>query len=84
MTKKLISLRIDTDIIDAFKNSGKNYQTRINHALRMFIENEKNFMTQKQIEHAKNLLRFSSPEDVAKIMNIQLTTLHRYIVEGKV
>ena len=81
MVKQLISLRIDTDIVDAFRNSGKNYQTRMNHALRMYIENEKNFMTQKQIEHAKNLLRFSSQEDVAKIMNIPLITLQSYIKE---
>ena len=35
--KVLISLRIDADIIDAFKKQGSGYQTRINEVLRSYI-----------------------------------------------
>ncbi|MBO6242790.1 MAG: BrnA antitoxin family protein [Butyrivibrio sp.] len=31
--KELISLRLDTVLVDAFKSTGKGYQTRINEAL---------------------------------------------------
>jgi uncharacterized protein (DUF4415 family) len=33
-TKSLVSLRLDRDIIDAFKGSGPGWQSRINEALR--------------------------------------------------
>ena len=39
--KRMITLRIDQDIIDWFKASGRGYQTRINAALRQFVENRK-------------------------------------------
>lgn len=32
--KKAISIKIDVDILEAFKSSGKGYQTRINAVLR--------------------------------------------------
>ncbi len=32
-TKELISLRLDTVLVDAFKSTGKGYQTKINEAL---------------------------------------------------
>jgi uncharacterized protein (DUF4415 family) len=35
--KQLISLRIDTDILDWFKQQGKGYQTRINAILRAYV-----------------------------------------------
>jgi uncharacterized protein (DUF4415 family) len=36
--KKLISLRLDTDVVEWFKATGPGYQTRINHVLRTFME----------------------------------------------
>lgn len=36
-SKRLISLRIDSDILDWFKRQGKGYQTRINAVLRAFV-----------------------------------------------
>ncbi len=36
--KKLISLRIDPDIVDFFKQQGKGYQTRMNAVLRAYME----------------------------------------------
>lgn len=35
--KKLISLRIDPDILDYFKQGGAGYQTRINAVLRAYV-----------------------------------------------
>lgn len=35
--KKPISVRLDTDVIDYFKNQGKGYQTRINAVLRSYM-----------------------------------------------
>jgi uncharacterized protein (DUF4415 family) len=37
LNKKLISLRIDEDVIDFFKSSGTRYQTRINAVLRSYM-----------------------------------------------
>ena len=36
--KKLLSLRIDADVVDWFKERGPGYQTRINAVLRAFVE----------------------------------------------
>lgn len=36
-SKKLISLRIDADVIDFFKDTGSRYQTRINSVLRSYV-----------------------------------------------
>lgn len=36
-SKKLISLRIDEDVIEFFKQTGPRYQTRINAVLRSFV-----------------------------------------------
>jgi len=36
--KKQITLRLDMDLIDWFKKQGAGYQTRINTALREFVE----------------------------------------------
>jgi uncharacterized protein (DUF4415 family) len=36
--KRQITLRIDPDILDWFKRQGRGYQTRINAALRAFVE----------------------------------------------
>lgn len=40
-TKKQITLRIDSDVIDFFKHSGKRYQTRINAVLRAYVDAHK-------------------------------------------
>ena len=36
--KQLVSLRVDQDILDWFKQPGKGYQTRINAVLRAYVE----------------------------------------------
>src|SRR6267154_3780879 len=36
--KRLVSLRIDADVLDWFKSKGAGYQTRINSVLRAFTE----------------------------------------------
>lgn len=36
--KKLLSLRIDNDVLDWFKRQGPGYQTRINAVLRAFVQ----------------------------------------------
>jgi uncharacterized protein (DUF4415 family) len=36
--KKLMSLRLDSDIVDWFKSQGPGYQTRINAALRAYVQ----------------------------------------------
>ncbi len=40
--KKAVSIRLDEDIIDFFKKSGKGYQTRMNAVLRHFMTEQKN------------------------------------------
>jgi len=37
-SKKQISLRLDADVLDFFKNSGKRYQTHINAVLRSYMD----------------------------------------------
>jgi uncharacterized protein (DUF4415 family) len=39
-TKELISIRIDKDLLDYFRELGPGYQTRINAVLRAFVEHE--------------------------------------------
>ena len=39
--KKLISLRIDGDVIDFFRNSGARYQARMNAVLRSYVIEQK-------------------------------------------
>jgi uncharacterized protein (DUF4415 family) len=36
--KKLLSLRLDHDVVDWFKRQGPGYQTRINAVLRAFVQ----------------------------------------------
>lgn len=38
LKKSQITLRIDSDVLDWFKKSGKGYQTRINMLLRAYME----------------------------------------------
>jgi len=39
--KKMISLRLDPDVLEFFKSQGKGYQTRINAILRSYVEAQK-------------------------------------------
>jgi len=39
--KKAVSIRLDEDILDFFKKSGKGYQTRMNAVLRHFMTEQK-------------------------------------------
>lgn len=40
-TKTQITLRIDADVIDFFKHTGRRYQTRINAVLRAYVDASK-------------------------------------------
>lgn len=40
--KEPIKLRIDADVLEWFRATGKGYQTRMNNALRAFVESRKN------------------------------------------
>ncbi|MGF7191906.1 uncharacterized protein (DUF4415 family) [Robbsia andropogonis] len=40
-TKQLVSIRLDGDIIEAFKSSGDGWQTRMNGALREWLQTHK-------------------------------------------
>lgn len=40
-SKKQITLRIDEDVIDFFKHTGRRYQTRINAVLRAYVDAHK-------------------------------------------
>ncbi len=39
--KEHINIRIDADVLDWFRKTGKGYQTRINNVLRAFVESRK-------------------------------------------
>ncbi len=39
-TQKMISIRIDEDILDWFKNQETNYQTLMNSALRSYVNHQ--------------------------------------------
>ena len=40
-TKKLLSLRLDADVVDWFKQRGPGYQTKMNAVLRAFVQQKK-------------------------------------------
>jgi uncharacterized protein (DUF4415 family) len=40
-TKKLLSLRLDADVVDWFKQRGPGYQTRMNAVLRAFVQQKR-------------------------------------------
>jgi len=40
VAKKLLSLRLDTDVVEWFRQQGTGYQTRMNAVLRSFMEHE--------------------------------------------
>jgi len=39
--KQMVSLRLDSDVLDWFKRQGKGYQTKINAVLRAYVEAKK-------------------------------------------
>lgn len=39
--KKHVSIRLDSDVIDFFKEDGRGYQSRINQVLRSYMEHQK-------------------------------------------
>jgi uncharacterized protein (DUF4415 family) len=39
--KEAVNLRIDSDVLEWFRRTGKGYQTRINNVLRAFVESRK-------------------------------------------
>lgn len=41
-TKQQVTLRIDSDILEWFRNQGKGYQTMINNVLRAYKESQDN------------------------------------------
>jgi len=43
--KRLISLRLDADVVDYFQDGGKGYQTRMNAVLRAWMEARKRRQT---------------------------------------
>jgi uncharacterized protein (DUF4415 family) len=41
IVKKPVSIRLDSDVIDFFRDAGKGYQTRIDQILRSYMEHQK-------------------------------------------
>jgi uncharacterized protein (DUF4415 family) len=39
-TKQAISIRVDSDVLDWFKNQGKGYQSLMNSVLKSYVEHE--------------------------------------------
>jgi uncharacterized protein (DUF4415 family) len=39
--KKAVSIRLDRDVMEWFRNQGKGYQTRINAVLRAYVQEQK-------------------------------------------
>jgi uncharacterized protein (DUF4415 family) len=44
-TKKQLTLRVDSDVLDWFKRQGRGYQTRINALLRAYMEEHRSRTT---------------------------------------
>jgi uncharacterized protein (DUF4415 family) len=42
ITKKAISIRLDSDVLEWFKHQGKGYQSMINTVLRSYINHQEN------------------------------------------
>ena len=40
--KKLLTLRVDSDVVEWYRSQGSGYQTRINALLRAYMEKQKN------------------------------------------
>lgn len=41
LPKRVLSIRLDQDVLDFFKTAGKGYQTRINAVLRAYVRAQK-------------------------------------------
>jgi len=41
IVKTAVSIRLDSDVLEFFKEAGKGYQTRINQILRSYMEHQK-------------------------------------------
>jgi uncharacterized protein (DUF4415 family) len=41
VAKKLLSLRLDNEVVEWFRSQGPGYQTKINAVLRAYVEHEK-------------------------------------------
>jgi len=39
--KQVISIRLDRDVVEYFKRTGRGYQTKINAVLRSYVQHEK-------------------------------------------
>ena len=39
--KEAVNIRLDADVLEWFRRSGKGYQTRINKVLRAFVESRR-------------------------------------------
>ena len=48
-TKELISLRVDRDVVEAYRASGRGWQTRANEALRAFLHKRGSATKTKQM-----------------------------------
>jgi len=42
ITKKAVSIRLDSDVLDWFKDQGKGYQSIINNVLRTYVHHQQN------------------------------------------
>jgi uncharacterized protein (DUF4415 family) len=42
IAKKAVSIRLDSDVLDWFKDQGKGYQSIINNVLRTYVHNQQN------------------------------------------
>jgi uncharacterized protein (DUF4415 family) len=40
IVKTAVSIRLDSDVLEFFKDAGKGYQTRINQILRLYMEHQ--------------------------------------------
>jgi len=42
ITKRAVSIRLDSDVLDWFKDQGKGYQSIINNVLRTYVHHQQN------------------------------------------
>lgn len=53
ITKKPVTLRMDSDVLDFFKRGGKGYQTRINAVLRTFMQTQRETRPRRAAERRR-------------------------------
>ena len=49
-TKQMVTLRLDPDVLDWFKSTGRGYQTRMNAVLRAFMEAKERTVGTRAVE----------------------------------